>query len=103
MGIFDLFKKQTVYDAAKECYAHYGVDTEKAMEQLAKVSISLQCWQGDDVSGFRRYGKRERRRVHCDGSISRQGANGRRAEGGFGGGLQIVARQTSAEPSRQLS
>ena len=52
MGIFDLFKKQTVYDAAKERYAHYGVDTEKAMEQLAKVSISLQCWQGDDISGF---------------------------------------------------
>jgi len=57
MGIFDLFKKQTVYDAAKERYAHYGVDTEKAMEQLAKVSISLQCWQGDDISGFEGTGK----------------------------------------------
>jgi len=43
---------KTTYDAAKECYAHYGVDTEKAMEQLAKISISLHCWQGDDVGGF---------------------------------------------------
>jgi L-rhamnose isomerase len=43
---------KTTYDAAKDCFAHYGVDTEKAMEQLAKVSISLQCWQGDDVGGF---------------------------------------------------
>jgi L-rhamnose isomerase len=60
MGIFDLFKKQTVYDAAKERYAHYGVDTEKAMEQLAKVSISLQCWQGDDVGGFEDTGKTDK-------------------------------------------
>lgn len=52
MSIFDFFKKQTAYDAAKERYAHYGVDTEKAMERLGSVSISLQCWQGDDVSGF---------------------------------------------------
>jgi len=43
---------KTTYDAAKECFAHYGVDTEKAIEQLAKISISLHCWQGDDVVGF---------------------------------------------------
>jgi L-rhamnose isomerase len=43
---------KTTYDAAKDCFAHYGVDTEKAMEQLAKISISLHCWQGDDVGGF---------------------------------------------------
>ena len=52
MSIFDFFKKQTVYDSAKERYAYYGVDTEKAIERLASVGISLQCWQGDDVSGF---------------------------------------------------
>jgi L-rhamnose isomerase len=52
MSIFDFSKKQTLYDAAKERYAFYGVDTEKAMEKLAAVSISLQCWQGDDVTGF---------------------------------------------------
>ncbi|MCJ7730066.1 MAG: L-rhamnose isomerase [Sedimentisphaerales bacterium] len=52
MSIFDFFKKQTAYDLAKQRYALYGVDTEKAMERLGSVSISLQCWQGDDVSGF---------------------------------------------------
>jgi len=52
MGFLDFFKKQTTYDSAKERYAHYGVDTEKAIERLAQVSISLQCWQGDDVGGF---------------------------------------------------
>ena len=30
----------------------YGIDTEKAIEMLSKVSISVHCWQGDDVVGF---------------------------------------------------
>ena len=40
------------YEEAKERYAQYGVDTDGALEALAKVSISLHCWQGDDVCGF---------------------------------------------------
>jgi L-rhamnose isomerase len=60
MGDFDFSKKQTVYAAAKERYSYYGVDTEKAIEQLAKVSISLQCWQGDDVGGFEGTGKADK-------------------------------------------
>ncbi len=43
---------QQTYSLAKERYAEIGVDTEKAMERLGKVSISLHCWQGDDVGGF---------------------------------------------------
>src|SRR6266436_952976 len=37
---------------AQECYAHYGVDVSKALRQLARIPISLHCWQGDDVGGF---------------------------------------------------
>ena len=40
------------YTEAKEKYAEYGVDTEKAIEKLKNVSVSLHCWQGDDVRGF---------------------------------------------------
>ncbi len=40
------------YDIAKERYAALGVDTEKALETLASVSLSIHCWQGDDVGGF---------------------------------------------------
>jgi L-rhamnose isomerase len=40
------------YAIAKQQYADVGVDTEAALRQLADVSISLHCWQGDDVSGF---------------------------------------------------
>ena len=43
---------ETAYDLARERYAHLGVDTEAVLEKLASVSLSLHCWQGDDVSGF---------------------------------------------------
>ena len=40
------------YNSAKEIYSAYGIDTEKAIEALKNVSISVHCWQGDDVVGF---------------------------------------------------
>jgi L-rhamnose isomerase len=43
---------QSAYTLAKERYAALGVDFEAAMQLLAKVAISLQCWQRDDVVGF---------------------------------------------------
>lgn len=43
---------EQAYELARERYAQLGVDTEKALERLAQISISLHCWQGDDVGGF---------------------------------------------------
>ncbi|UCC61489.1 MAG: L-rhamnose isomerase [Anaerolineae bacterium] len=43
---------QDAYAMASERYAAVGVDTEQAIETLAQISISLHCWQGDDVAGF---------------------------------------------------
>ncbi|MFL7794043.1 MAG: L-rhamnose isomerase, partial [Anaerolineae bacterium] len=43
---------QDAYALAKERYAALGVDADAAMGTLARVSISLHCWQGDDVGGF---------------------------------------------------
>ena len=40
------------YSEAREIYRAYGIDTEKAIETLASVPISMHCWQGDDVIGF---------------------------------------------------
>ena len=40
------------YEIARERYAELGVDTEKALETLQNVHISLHCWQADDVQGF---------------------------------------------------
>jgi L-rhamnose isomerase len=41
---------------AAERYADYGVDAHRALKHLAKIPISLQCWQGDDVQGFEHLG-----------------------------------------------
>jgi L-rhamnose isomerase len=40
------------YEDAKAQYATLGVDVDKAVKQLNDLSISIHCWQGDDVSGF---------------------------------------------------
>ena len=40
------------YNSAKEKYARYGVDTDAAINTLRGVTVSLHCWQGDDVVGF---------------------------------------------------
>lgn len=40
------------YDLAKKQYAALGVDTDKVLEEMSKVVISLHCWQTDDVGGF---------------------------------------------------
>ena len=40
------------YHIARERYAEWGVDTEKALGQLSETAISLHCWQADDIGGF---------------------------------------------------
>ncbi|NQT59802.1 MAG: L-rhamnose isomerase [Bacteroidetes bacterium] len=47
----DLFYENS-YQLAREAYAEIGIDTEKVMDDLKKVPLSLHCWQGDDVGGF---------------------------------------------------
>ncbi len=45
------------YSDAKARYAEMGVDTKAAMAALARIPISLHCWQGDDVGGFENTGE----------------------------------------------
>jgi L-rhamnose isomerase len=40
------------YQLAIDRYAELGVDTEAAMDRVTKISVSMHCWQGDDVGGF---------------------------------------------------
>ena len=47
---------ERAYQIAAERYAEVGGDAEAALAQLAEVSLSLHCWQGDDVAGFERPG-----------------------------------------------
>ncbi len=44
------------YRLALERYAALGVDVEAALGALAKIPVSIHCWQGDDVGGFENLG-----------------------------------------------
>ncbi|MBQ0080408.1 MAG: L-rhamnose isomerase [Alistipes sp.] len=48
---------EQAYEIAKERYAQIGVNTDEVLEKLSKVSLSLHCWQADDVSGFESLGE----------------------------------------------
>ncbi|MGD2245692.1 MAG: L-rhamnose isomerase [Candidatus Aminicenantes bacterium] len=45
-------KIKDAYTLAKQQYADLGVDTDKVIQTVGNVSLSLPCWQGDDVRGF---------------------------------------------------
>jgi L-rhamnose isomerase len=45
-------KSSAAFAVARDIYATHHVDVEAAMRALAKIPISLHCWQGDDVQGF---------------------------------------------------
>lgn len=40
------------YEIAKQRYADLGIDTDKVMDKLQGIEISLHCWQTDDVVGL---------------------------------------------------
>ncbi|MGD1009054.1 MAG: L-rhamnose isomerase [Candidatus Aminicenantales bacterium] len=43
---------EKAYALSRGKYADLGVDTDKAISRLQSVSLSIHCWQGDDVGGF---------------------------------------------------
>jgi L-rhamnose isomerase len=45
---------ETAYRLARDAYAALGVETDAAIRAMDKVTISLHCWQADDVGGFER-------------------------------------------------
>jgi L-rhamnose isomerase len=49
-------KIEQAYRISRQRYAQLGVDTDQALRKLKAVSISIHCWQGDDVGGFENMG-----------------------------------------------
>src|SRR5207249_2898145 len=47
---------ERAYQLARERYESLGVDVGAALETLARIPISLHCWQGDDIGGFENTG-----------------------------------------------
>ena len=53
--MLNIYKERDIndsYERAKELYGSFGVDTDRVMEDIKKIPISIHCWQGDDVGGF---------------------------------------------------
>ncbi|MCE5185210.1 MAG: L-rhamnose isomerase [Planctomycetaceae bacterium] len=50
---------EKAYRLAQEQFAAFGVNTEKAIKKLARIPISMHCWQGDDVGGYEHVGGSE--------------------------------------------
>ena len=48
----DSKKIEQAYELAKDSFSKYKIDTDKVLETLSKIPISLHCWQADDVGGF---------------------------------------------------
>ena len=40
------------FEIAKAQFEDWSVDAEEAIKEVSKISISVHCWQGDDVVGF---------------------------------------------------
>jgi len=45
---------EKAYEIARDRYAHLGIKTDAVLKKIQEKSISLHCWQGDDVRGFER-------------------------------------------------
>ena len=43
---------EKAFELAKKQFAAFGVDAEAALERVAKIPVSIHCWQGDDIRGF---------------------------------------------------
>lgn len=46
------------FEYVVEKYKDIGIDVYEALERLSKIEISMNCWQGDDLTGFE-YGDKE--------------------------------------------
>lgn len=49
-------KIEQAFEIAKERYAALGVDVNQALGKMNKISLSMHCWQADDVTGFENQG-----------------------------------------------
>jgi L-rhamnose isomerase len=46
----DIIEKS--YSLAEKKYDEFGIKTEEIIKKLNNISLSIHCWQGDDVGGF---------------------------------------------------
>ena len=75
---------EQAFQLACERYQQIGVDARSALDRLAQVSISVHCWQGDDVQGFESHGNPLGGGLAVTGNYPGQGPHTRRIAVGSG-------------------
>ena len=40
------------YELAREYFSKYRIETDKVLDELKDIPLSVHCWQGDDCGGF---------------------------------------------------
>ena len=93
---------QTAFRIAEDRYAELGVDVAAALKKLSTISISLHCWQGDDVQGFEDSGKELGGGIAVTGSYPGKASNVQRIAIRFGTRAFADSWAASIEPTRQL-
>lgn len=67
---------QAGFEYAKAVYAEKGIDVESAMEKTAQFTISMHCWQGDDVIGCEDIGAGTSGGIQTTGNYPGRARNG---------------------------
>ena len=94
---------EQAYSLAKERYAALGVDTDKALATLKPVSISLHCWQGDDVGGFENPGGELGGGIAATGNYPGKARNADELRRDLDVVYSLIARLAPTQPPCHLS
>ncbi len=92
-------KIEPAYPLARERYAALGVDTDTALKQLARIPISIHCWQGDDVGGFENAGGTLGGGLAVTGNYPGKARTPEELRGGFREGAFAASRAAIASTS----
>ena len=90
------------FEAARERYAELGVDVERALERLARIPISLHCWQGDDVGGFEDTGEAIGGGLAVTGNYPGKARTADELRADLDKALSLIPGTPPAQPPRQL-
>ena len=86
-------KVQAAFESARQRYADMGVSVEVALNQLAATSVSLHCWQGDDVAGFENLGQDIGGGLAVTGNYPGRARNADELRGDFECALSLIPGQ----------
>ena len=78
---------------AKERYAELNVDTDNALKRIEELSVSIHCWQGDDVQGFESPDTQLSGGIAATGNYPGKGPQCPGAKAGPGTGFKAYPRQ----------